>query len=190
LKIEEQRIVFEKDYRKLRALFHGSIMLYLKKESVRIIMANLITIGRYVGIGNENSRLCEELRAPVLTIINLLLRDMGFDGKLNKNVIQELEKAEDDFFPRLFMQAIKEALDNFLVNHSDYCLLNRGENMYGKKTANIFSFINDHPHGCKIMIGPFNNEAGVEIILHCIFRVIFKLRFRRFLQITAMLTAL
>jgi hypothetical protein len=165
LKIEEQGIVFEKDYRKLRALFHGSIMLYLKKESVQIIMANLITIGRCVGVGNENSRLREELHAPVLTIVNLLLRDMGFDGKLDENVIQELEKAEDDFFPRLFMQAIKEALDNVLVNHSDYCLLNRGEYVREKDGEYIiFSFINDHPHGCKIMIGPFNNEADAEII--------------------------
>ena len=148
LKIEDQGILFEKDYRKLRDLFHGSIMLYLKKESVQIIMANLIAIGRYVGIGNENSRLREELRAPALTIVNILLRDMGFEGKLDETVIKELEKAEDDIFPHLFKQAIKETLDNVLVNQSDYCLLNRGEYVHEKGGEYIiFSIINDHPHG-------------------------------------------
>jgi hypothetical protein len=165
LKIEEKGIVFEKNYRKLRDLFHGSIMLYLKKDSVQIIMANLIIIGRCVGMGNENSRLREELRTPVFAIVNILLRDIGFDGKLDEEAYQELEKAEDDIFPMLFKQAIKEALDNVLFHQSDYCLFKRGEYVRGKNGEYIiFFFNNDHPRGCKIIIGPFNNIEGEEIL--------------------------
>jgi hypothetical protein len=165
LKVEKQGIVLEKNYRKLRDLFHGSIMLYLKKESVQIIMANLIAIGRCVGIGNENSKLSEELRAPVFSIVNILLRDMGLDGKLDEEVYRELEEAEDDIFPMLFKQAVKEAVDNVLFYQNDYCLLKRGEYEQRKDGEYIiYYFNNDHPYGCKIMIGPFNSEEGEEIL--------------------------
>ncbi|MDR0319904.1 MAG: hypothetical protein LBI28_00230, partial [Treponema sp.] len=114
LKIEDQGLVFEKDYRKLRALFQGRIALYMNKECARAIIAHLMAIGRCVGRGNESSRLREELRTPVLAIVSLLMEHMGFGGKLDKTLIEELEKAEDAFFPQLFREAIKEALDNVL----------------------------------------------------------------------------
>jgi hypothetical protein len=164
LKIEEQGIVFEKDYRKLRSLFQGRIMPYLKKENAHIITGNLTAIGRCVGMGNENSRLREELRTPILAIINMLMENMGFGGRLDESIIEELEKAEDTFFPQLFRQAVKEALDNVLVNYSDYCLLNRGE--YIQKDDGeyiVFPFLNDHPYGCKIMIGPFTHREDTQI---------------------------
>ncbi|MDR0312649.1 MAG: hypothetical protein LBI14_03540, partial [Treponema sp.] len=126
LKIEEQGLVPEKDYRKLRGLFQGQIALYLKKECAEAIIAHLMAIGCCVGMGNENSRLREELRTPILAIINILMENMGFGEKLDETLIEEMEKAENEFFPQLFRQAVKEALDNVLVNYSDYCILNRG----------------------------------------------------------------
>jgi hypothetical protein len=164
LKIEEQGIVFENDYRKLRSLFQGQIALYLKEECARVITANLTAIGRYVGRGNENSRLREELRIPVFAIINMMMENMGFGSRLDETIIEEMEKAEDTFFPQLLRQAVKEALDNVLVNYSDYCLLNRGE--YIQKNDGeyiVFPFLNDHPYGCKIMIGPFTHKADTQI---------------------------
>jgi hypothetical protein len=176
LKIEEQGIVFESDYRKLCTLFKGQIMLYMEKEYARSITANILTIGSYVGLGIENSQLREELRTPVIEIINMLMKDMGLGLELDTTIIEELERKENEFFPRLFRQAIKEALDNVLVNHSDYCLLNRGEYVQKKDGEYIvFSFINDHPHGCRIMIGPFTNEADTDII--------FQLYVPRYIQI-------
>jgi hypothetical protein len=165
LKIEEQGLVFEKDYRKLRALFQGRIALYLKNDCARAITGHLMAIGHCVGRGNESSRLREELRVPVLAIVNLLMDNMGFGGKLDETHIDELEKAEDAFFPQLFRQAIKEALDNVLVNYSDYCLLNRG--VYEQKKDGeymVFPFLNNYPYGCKIMIGPFINKKDAEIL--------------------------
>ena len=163
LEIEEQGLVREKDYRKLSSLYKGHIMLYMKKAQP--IMDNLIAIGRCVGMGNENSRLRQELRTPVLAIINILMQDMGFGEELNETIINEMEKCEDEFYPRLFKQAIKEALDNVLVNYNDYPLLNRCEFIQEKDGEYIiFSFINDHPQGCKILIGPFTKEVNAEII--------------------------
>ncbi|MDR0321162.1 MAG: hypothetical protein LBI28_06640 [Treponema sp.] len=165
LRIEEQGIVFEKDYRELRALFQGQIMIYLKKELAKVIADNLTAIGGFVGIGSENSRLREEVRTPVLAIINILMDNMGFGKKLDETFIEEMEKAEDEFFPRLFRQAIKEALDNVLVNQSDYCLFNRGEYVQEKDGEYIeFPFINHHPFGCKVMIGPFTNKVDTKIL--------------------------
>jgi hypothetical protein len=165
LRIEEQGLVFEKDYRKLCALFKGRIMLYLKKECARAILAHLMAIGRCVGRGNESSRLREELRTPVLAIINMLMENMGFGGKLNETLIKDMEKEEDAFFPQLFRQAIKEALDNVLVNYSDYCLFNRG--VYEQREDGeyiVFPFLNNYPYGCKIMIGPFTKKADTTIL--------------------------
>jgi hypothetical protein len=163
LKIEEQGIVLEMDYRKLRSLFQGQLMLYLDKEPVKKIAASLINIGRCVGLGNENSRLREELRTPVIEIVNVLMRDMGLGGELDEALIEELEKAEDEFFPRLFRQALKEALDNVLVNYSDYCVLNRGEYVQARDGEYIvYPFINNHPRGCKVMIGPFTAANGAS----------------------------
>jgi hypothetical protein len=139
--------------------------LYLKKECAEVIIAHLMAIGCCVGMGNENSRLREELRTPILAIINMLMDNMGFGGKLDETVIERLEREEDAFFPQLFRQAVKEALDNVLVNYSDYCLLNRG--VYEKREDGeylMFPFINDHPYGCKIMIGPFTNKPNVDIL--------------------------
>jgi hypothetical protein len=164
LKIEEAGIVFEKDYRRLRALFQGQIILYLKKEYAKEIADNLIAIGRLTGVGNENSRLREELRTPVFAIINIMMRDMNFGGELNEVIIQDMEKAEDEFFPQLFKQAIKEALDNVLVNFSDYCLFNRAEFVKEKDGEYIyFTFLNNFPKGCRIMIGPFTNTPDTYI---------------------------
>jgi hypothetical protein len=167
LKIEEQGLVPEKSYRKIRSLFQGQSALYLKQECAEAISTHLMAIGRCVGRGNENSRLGEELRPPVLAIINVLMDNMGFGGKLDETVIEEMEKEEDAFFPQLFRQAIKEALDNVLVNYSDYCLFNRGE--YEKKEDGeylVFPLINDRPpYGCKIMIGPFTNKKDTKILL-------------------------
>ncbi|MDR0289744.1 MAG: hypothetical protein LBI06_02285 [Treponema sp.] len=165
LRIEGQGIVMDKDYRKLRALFQGQIALYLKKENAQTIAASLMTIGRCVGMGNENFRLRETLRTPVFAIIDMLMENMGLGGRLDETLIKELGKAEDAFFPQLFRQAVKEALDNVLVNHSDYCVLNRGEYIQQKDGEYIvFPFINEYPYGCKIMIGPFTNEASEEIL--------------------------
>jgi hypothetical protein len=93
------------------------------------------------------------------------MRDMGFGGDLNEAIINGMEKAEDEIFPQLFRQAVKEALDNVLVNHSDYCLLNRG--IYEQKEDGeyiVFPFLNNYPYGCKIMIGPFTGEADAKIL--------------------------
>jgi hypothetical protein len=163
LKIEGQGIVFEKDYRELRDLYRGLILPYLKDAGR--ITGSLTAIGRCVGIGSENSRLQEELRKPVIEIINILMENLGLEDRLEETVIKELDKAEDEIFPRLFRQAIKEALDNVLVNHSDYCLLNRGDFVQERDGEYIvFSFINNHPNGCKILIGPFSDEADAEIL--------------------------
>jgi hypothetical protein len=139
-------------------------MLYLKKEYAKEIADNLITIGRLTGVGNENSRLWEELRTPVFTIINIMMRDMNFGGELNDVIIHDMEKAEDEFFPQLFKQAIKEALDNVLVNYSDYCLFNRAEFVKEKDGEYIYyTFLNKFPKGCRIMIGPFTSTPNTEI---------------------------
>jgi hypothetical protein len=164
LEIEEQGIVFEKDYRELRDRYRGLILPYLKDAGR--IMDSLTAIGRCVGIGNENSRLQEELQKPVIAIINILMENLGLGDRLEETVIKELEKAEVEIFPRLFRQAIKEALDNVLVNHSDYCLLNRGDFVQERDGEYIvFSFINDHPQGCKIIIGPFSDKATEILFL-------------------------
>jgi hypothetical protein len=93
------------------------------------------------------------------------MENLGLGDRLEETAIKELDKAEDEIFPRLFRQAIKEALDNVLVNHSDYCLLNRGDFVQERDGEYIvFSFINNHPNGCKILIGPFTNEADAEIL--------------------------
>ena len=158
LAVEDQGIVLEKDYRELRAIFQGKVMLHLEKEHAQKIMAHLISIGRCVGLGSENSRLGEELRTPVLAAVNILMRNLGLGGELDEAAIVEMETAEDAFFPRLFRQAIKEALDNVLVNYSDYNLFNRGD--YVRKEDGeyiIYSFINYHPRGCQLMIGPFGD---------------------------------
>jgi hypothetical protein len=164
LKIEEKGLVSEKAYRRLVALFREQIMLYLNKKNANIIAANLIAIGRCVGVGNKESRLKKELRTPIKKIINNLMQNMGFGGKQDGTVIEKLEKAEDDFFPNLFRQAIKEALDNVLVKYNDYGQLNRGEYVREKDGEYIvFPFINNHPRGCKIKIGPFTNKADTDI---------------------------
>jgi hypothetical protein len=177
LKIEDQGIVPENQYRELRALFQGQIMPYMKKERAKKIAKNLIAVGRCVGMGNENSRLREELRVPVLATVNILMGDMGFGGDLNEAIINDLEKAEDAFFPGLFRQAVKEALDNVLVNHSDHCLLNRGK--YERKEDGeyiVFPFLNKHPPGCKIMIGPFINKQDAAIHFQlCVPRYVHKI---------------
>ena len=167
MKIEKRGIVFEKDYRELRAIFLERIMPYLEKKHLAEITANLAGIGYYVGLGNENSRLCKELRKPVFTIANILLSiPAGVSGAgLDEAAVAGLEEAEDEFFPRLFKQAIKEALDNVLVNNSDYHLFNRGQYVKEKDGEYIiYTFIDGHPHGCKIMIGPFTGTAGSEIL--------------------------
>ncbi|MDR0314128.1 MAG: hypothetical protein LBI14_11100 [Treponema sp.] len=120
LRIEDRGIVSERDYRRLRSLFQGQIMLHLKNGFVKIIAADLISIGRCVGLGNENSRLGEELRTPVIEIVSILMENLGFGGKLDETVFAGLEKAEDEIYPRLFRQSVKEALDNVLVIQSDY----------------------------------------------------------------------
>jgi len=165
LKIEDCGIVKEIDYRELHTLFQSHILSYLKKGNVKKIAANLLKIGKYVGIGNENSRFRKELRKPIFSIVNIFMKDMGFGGTLDEAFLRKFEKAEDEYFPRLFRQAIKEAFDNVLVNHSDYCLFNRGEFVREKDGEYIiYTLINNHPHGCKIMIGPFTNAKDTEII--------------------------
>jgi hypothetical protein len=175
LKIEEKGLVSEKNYRKLVALFREQIMLYLNKKNAKIIAANLICIGSFVGVGGKDCTFNKELRKPVIKIINNLMQNMGFGGKLDGTIIEKLEKAEDVLFPKLFKQAIKEALDNVLVKYSDYCLLNRGEYVHEEDGEYIvFPFINNHPFGCKIKIGPFTNKADTDIV--------FKLYVPRYVQ--------
>ena len=165
LKIEKQGIVPEKDYRQLRSIFLTQIMPHLEKKQAQEISTNLLSIGRYVGLGDENSRLRNELRTPAFAIANILMPTLGSSAELDAAAIAELEKAEDEFFPRLFRQAIKEALDNVLVNNSDYHLFNRGQYAQEKDGEHIvFTFVDDHPRGCKLMIGPFTSEAGAEIL--------------------------
>jgi hypothetical protein len=177
LEIEDQGLVSENHYRELRALFQGQIMPYMKKENAEVIAENLIAVGRCVGVGNENSRLHEELRVPVLEIVNILMRNMGFGEEPDETIIEDLEKAEDEFFPRIFRQAVKEALDNVLVNHSDYCLLNRGE--YERKEDGeyiVFHFLDKCPYGCKIMIGPFTDKPDAKILFRlCVPRYVHKI---------------
>ncbi|GBU27252.1 hypothetical protein R84B8_00781 [Treponema sp. R8-4-B8] len=176
LKIEEQGIVQEKDYRKLRKLFQGHIMPFMKKGNLKKVAANMAAIGKYVGVGNENYRLREELQKPILAIVNIFTRDLGFGGKLDETLLKKFEKAEDEYFPRLFRQAVKEALDNVLVIHSDHCLFNRGGYALEKDGEYIiYTLINDHPRGCKIMIGPFANTQDTEIL--------FKVYIPRYIQI-------
>jgi len=177
LEIEECGIVKEIDYRELHTLFQEHILPYLKKENVKKIASNILKIGKYVGIGNENSRFIEELRKPIFSIINIFMKDMGFGGTLDETLLRKFEKAEGKYFPRLFKQAIKEAIDNVLVNQSDYCLFNRGEYVREKDGEYIiYTLINDHPHGCKIMIGPFTKAPNTEII--------FQFYVPRYIQIT------
>ena len=165
VKVEKQGIVFEKDYRQLRYLFSERIMPHLEREHLKEVAANLTAIGRCVGIGDENARLYDELKNPVSSTVNILMRALGFNVEPDETTITEMENAEDEFFPRLFRQAIKEALDNVLVNYSDFHLFNRGQYVKEKDGEYItFSFINDHPHGCKLMIGPFTNTPGAEIL--------------------------
>jgi hypothetical protein len=174
LKIEKGGIVLDEDYRKLRSLFQGRLMPHLKEESADAVATNLTAVGRCVGLGSENLRLCEELRKPVIDTVNILMENLGFGGKLDEKVINKLEKAEDEFFPRLFRQAVKEAFDNVLVKYSDHELFTRGEYVREKDGEYIiFPLINVHPVGCKIMIGPFS-KTGTEIL--------FKLYVPRYIQ--------
>jgi hypothetical protein len=172
--IDEGGIVSEKDYRELRSLFQEQLMPYLKKETSNAVITNLTAVGRCVGTSNENFRLREELRAPVTETVNILMENLGFTENPDETVIKELEKTEDELFPRLFKQAVKEVFDNVLVNHSDYELFTRGEYIREKDGEYIvFPLINDHPVGCKIMIGPFS-KTGPEIL--------FKLYVPRYIQ--------
>jgi hypothetical protein len=165
LEIEDQGLVTEHQYREVRTLFQEWIMPYMKKENAEPIAEGLIAIAYCVGKGNESSRDREELRTPVFKIVNILMHDMGFGGDLNEAIISRLDKEEDFIFVRLFRQAIKENLDNVLVNHSDFCLLNRGVYIEDDDDEYIvFYFINQHPRGCKIMIGPFSRNWHAEIL--------------------------
>ena len=165
LKIDKQGFVLEKDYRELSTLFKERIMLYPGKKYPEMIADNLIAIGNCVGLKEQDLKNSERLQEPVSAIINILTKDLGLGGQLDDEILVKLEKSENELFPRLFRQAIKEILDNVLVNHSDYDLLNRGE-FVKKKDGEyiIFPFINKYPYGCKLMVGPFCDKPDTDIL--------------------------
>jgi hypothetical protein len=158
--IWEKAEITAKKYRKMTKLFYHKIMLYLPKKSMEIISTNLLDLGDC--IGKEKKEIYSKLADCTFSIINELVMNIGLGGKVDKDVHSRME---EKIYQLLFKPIVKEALDNVLVNYSDYCLLNRGE--YEKREDGeylAFPFINNHPCGCKIMIGPFTSKPNTDIL--------------------------
>jgi hypothetical protein len=149
-------------------------MLYVNKETSGKIAAKLINIGEWAGADMDMAGIREKLRPPIFGIVNILIKELGLGGELDEKTIDEFENLETKIFPRLFRQAVLEKLDNVLVKHSDCKLLNPG---YFSKEAQgeyiVFEFMDDHPRGCMIKIGPFTGEDS---------KIYFELRVPKYLE--------
>jgi hypothetical protein len=157
--ISEERNITAQKYREMTKLFYSSIMLYLPRSAIKNMSKYLLKLAGCVG--KAQSDVYTSLEDCTFSMINELVKNVGLGGGIDKDIHSEMEEKVYS----LFKQVIKEALDNVLVNFSDYCLLNRGE--YEQKEDGeyiMFCFINEHPYGCKIMIGPFTNKKNTSIL--------------------------
>lgn len=89
-KIWEDADVSKEEYLELTTIYYKTLMIYLKKESLKLIGESLIKMGGCICMKSSNNYLV--LRDCIFTIINTLSKELSLGGEIDINIYEQLEK--------------------------------------------------------------------------------------------------
>jgi hypothetical protein len=89
-KIWEDSNVSKEEYLELTTIYYKTLMVYLKKESLKLIGESLLKMGDC--IGSESADNYFVLRNCIFTIINTLSKELSLGGEIDVNLYEQLEK--------------------------------------------------------------------------------------------------
>jgi gas vesicle protein len=162
---EDQKITQE-DLKTLIDKFRIELMVYLKKKPVNAIAEYLDKLG---DCSFEKTPNLDILNENIFAIINILSKDLGFAGKIDKKVNKRLDDKINKY-PREFREVILIELNNALLNMKRKVLKEgRYERLDDGGEYACFNFTNSKYAGCKIIIGSFSQycaHGGVYLGLY------------------------
>jgi hypothetical protein len=162
---ENQRIAPE-DFKTLIDNFRIELMVYLKKKTVNAIAEHLDKLG---DCSLEKTPDLDTLNENIFEVINILSRDLGFAGKIDKEVNKRLDDKINKY-PCEFREVILTELNNALLGMEKKSLkAGRYERLDDGGEYACFNFTNSKYVGCKIIIGSFSQycaHGGVYLGLY------------------------
>jgi hypothetical protein len=162
---ENQKITQE-DFKKLTDKFRIELMLYLKKKTVNAIAEYLDKLGDCSLEKIPNSDILNE---NIFALINILSKDLGFAGKIDRKVNKRLDDKINKY-PREFREVILTELNNALLGMEMKALKEgRYDRLDDGGEYACFNFTNSKYVGCKMIIGSFSQycaHGGVYLGLY------------------------
>jgi hypothetical protein len=89
-KIWEDKTVSTEEYNELVSVYYKTLMIYLKKESLKSIGESLVTIGGFINKKSEGD--CLVLRNCIFNIINTLSEELSLGGEIDIHLYERLEE--------------------------------------------------------------------------------------------------
>jgi hypothetical protein len=90
-KIWEDSIVSKEEYLELTTTYYKTLMIYLKKKSLKQIGESLIKMGECLENDNPANHY-STLRNCIFTIINTLSKELALGGEIDVEIYEQLEK--------------------------------------------------------------------------------------------------
>ncbi|MFP3040566.1 hypothetical protein LQZ19_01980 [Treponema primitia] len=165
----KDRFLSAEEYENLISDYYSKLMIYLKQDSSKKIKESLIEIRNNVEKLNSTADDDEMLRKNIFSIINVLSKELGFDGYVDETGQKELE---DCMFPILFRKTLLKMMDEIFVREAEIIqngTYERHEEGGFEGEYICFKFNEEIFNDCKIFIGPFNNTKDNEDIYFGIF---------------------
>jgi hypothetical protein len=159
----------DNEFEELCSLYYKDIVMYLKKpeksdepDKREKFINCLIGIGEC--LDKETDDNFDKIKENVFEIINILVKDLGLGGTIDKEQHTNLAKA---LFPGFFRKTIEKEIFNVLQTRSSHFLGGQYEPVYYEDNEYLCFYFNTQKTAgsnfAKIIIGPFktgSNDAG------------------------------
>ena len=122
----DQKITIE-EFQKLTSKYYQNLMIYIKKEGkkedrLKIIGDCLSIMGQCIGKSSGND--IKTLRTQIVTIINVLSRELELGGQIDEGIMDVHDKI---VFPLLFRNALLNKLNEELVTKNSSSIFKEGK---------------------------------------------------------------
>jgi len=156
---EDQKITIE-EFQKLTSKYYQNLMIYIKKEGkkedrLKIIGDCLSIMGQCVGKSNGDD--IKILRKQIVTIINVLSREVELGGQIDEEIMDAHDKI---VFPLLFRKTLLDKLNEELAAENSSSIFREGKYELIWEGANheFITFELKEFAGIKLTIGEIGSD--------------------------------